>query len=101
MRNSKLSSGFKKAGSLLKHGLDPVAEGMRNFETPITEVETLAEQRALTCMGCPKFQTEPIESFRVIDERIPELSNMFCDACGCTTSYKLRQSLIVCPLWEK
>lgn len=101
MPNSKIKSAFKKAKSITANGLDPIVEGMGNFENINEAAEVLAEERAMTCISCPKFQIEPIESFRIIDERIPELSNMFCDACGCTSSYKLRQSLIICPLWSK
>ena len=99
MQNSKLKSLGKKIGSVLINGIDPVIEGVSNFNNPNIEVEKLAESRALTCLGCAKFQIEPIEDFRVIDSRIPELSEMFCDDCGCTASYKLRQSISKCKLW--
>lgn len=101
MQNSKLKSGFKKAVSIIENGIDPLAEGLNNFNNPIIEVETLAEERALTCIGCDNYQIEPIEFLRVIDIKIPELSEMFCDECGCTLSYKLRQSKTKCILWGK
>ncbi len=100
MLNSKIKSGLKKARSISENGIDPIVEGMRNFATLDTAIETLAESRTLTCLSCPEFQKEPIESFRVIDVRIPELSEMFCNKCGCTSSYKLRQSINKCPLWQ-
>lgn len=101
MQNSKLKSAINKGISILEFGIEPIAEGLKNFNSPIEEVETLAESRALTCLGCPNYQTEPIEFLRVSDIRIPELSEMFCDDCGCTLSYKLRQSINKCPLWQK
>ena len=84
-------------------GLDPIVEGMNNFNNPLIEIETLAESRALACINCPidKCQLEPIESLRVTDIRIPALTDMFCDLCGCTLSYKLRQSIDKCKLWEQ
>ena len=101
MRNSKVNSGLKKVVSIIENGLDGIEEGVNNFNIPKIEVETLAEERALTCIGCPKYQVEPIGFFKVVDIRIPELSEMFCEDCGCTLSYKLRQSINKCKLWEK
>lgn len=100
MQNSKLQSGFKKLVSIVENGTDGVDEGMTNFKTANVEVETLAEARTLTCLSCDNFQPEPIDFFKVVDIRIPELSEMFCNECGCTSSYKLRQSINKCPLWE-
>ncbi len=101
MPGSKLQSGFKKAVSIIENGTDGIDEGMRNFKTVNIEVETLAEARTLTCLSCNDFQQEPIGFFKVIDIRIPEISEMFCNQCGCTSSYKLRQSIKVCELWER
>jgi hypothetical protein len=101
MQNSKLKSGLKKINTLSKVGIDPFIEGKKNFDNPIIEIETLAQARALTCLSCDKFQKEPIEFLRVVDIRIPELSEMFCDDCGCTSSYKLRQSISKCKLWQQ
>lgn len=91
----------KKIVSLIEHGTDGLEEGMRNFKKPIPEVETLAESRKNTCVGCPFFINEPISFLRVTDERIPELSNTMCNECGCTLSYKLRQSINKCSKWQK
>ena len=101
MQNSKVKSLGKKFSSLLENGTDGIFEGKENFDNPKIEVETLAEARAMTCVGCVNFKQEPIELFRVTDIRIPELSEMFCDDCGCTLSYKLRQSIIKCKLWQQ
>lgn len=101
MLNSKINSIGKKISTLVDVGTEPYFEGKHNFDNPIIEVETLAESRALTCLGCVNYKIEPIESFRVIDIRIPELSEMFCDDCGCTLSYKLRQSIDKCKIWQQ
>lgn len=91
----------KKIASLVKHGIDPIQEGINNFNHPILEVEGLAEDRKDTCMGCEFYVDEPISFLRVEDKRIPELSNKMCDSCGCTLSYKLRQSIDKCGKWQE
>lgn len=91
----------KKIVSLVKHGIDPVEEGMRNFRTTILEVERLAENRKDTCLGCEFYVDEPISFLRVEDKSISELSNKMCDKCGCTLSYKLRQSIDKCDKWQE
>lgn len=90
-----------KIVSLINNGIEPLEEGFKNFRNPVLEIELLAENRMNECSGCEFFQTEPIEMFRVIDERIPELSNMYCEDCGCTSSYKLRQSITKCKKWSE
>lgn len=101
MPDSKMKSGFKKLVSVIENGTDGIEQGMNNFKTPVVEIETLAEARTLTCISCPNYQIEPIGFFKVTDIRIPELTDMFCNDCGCTLSYKLRQSINKCALWEK
>lgn len=91
----------KKIVSLIEHGTDGLEAGMRNFKHYDKEVEQLAELRKNECLGCPFFINEPISFLRVVDKRIPELSNNMCDECGCTLSYKLRQSINKCSKWQK
>lgn len=90
----------KKIVSLVNNGIEPLEVGMHNFRNPVLEIERLAENRMNECSGCEFFQTEPISFLRVIDKRITELSNMYCEECGCTSSYKLRQSITKCKLWK-
>ena len=90
----------KKIKSIIKHGLDPIAEGIINFNEPKKEIEYLASLRLETCLKCPLFKREPISMLAVEDERLKEASKMFCDECGCTLPYKLRQSKIKCDKWE-
>lgn len=91
----------KKVGSILTNGIEPISEGIKNYSNPIPEIESIARERLDICTGCPMFKTEPIPFLRVSDERLPEASDKFCDDCGCTLPYKLRQSLSVCKKWEK
>lgn len=91
----------KKIVSLVKNGIEPLNTGYDNFKHPNIDVEILAKERKETCVKCTMFKTEPIPMLRVEDKNIPELSNMFCDMCGCTLSYKLRQSIEKCDKWQK
>ena len=91
----------KKIVSLVSNGIEPLEEGMRNFRNPVLEIERLAMDRMYSCIGCEFYLKEPIVFLRVNDKVIPELSNMMCDECGCTLSYKLRQSKEICKLWQE
>lgn len=95
----KISSASKKAVTLAEEGIEPLTVGYDNFHNPIKEVEILAKIRSVTCGNCELSVDEPIESLKVIDNRIESLSNKMCDLCGCTLSYKLRQSIIKCDKW--
>lgn len=97
---SKIKSAIGKAKTLSNVGLEPFEIGKQNFDNPIKEVEDLAIKRAAICTGCPLMKIEPIESFRVIDKRIPELSNMMCGECYCELSLKTRQSITICDNWK-
>jgi len=91
----------KKIVSLGTNGLEPLEVGMHNFRNPILEIERLAESRKDQCLGCEFYVDEPIKFLRVEDKNIVELSNKMCDDCGCTLSYKLRQSIIKCKKWTE
>lgn len=91
----------KKIVSLLEHGTDPLIEGMHNFKHPNIDIELLAKERSDECIKCKLNVLEPIDFLRVNDTRIPELTNRMCDECGCTLSYKLRQSQTKCTKWQE
>lgn len=91
----------RKIKTILKNGisdtLDAYEEGVYNFNNPTKEIEDLARQRLKEC-DC--LEREPISFLRVKDERIPKLSEMICGECGCTASYKFRQSKDKCKQWS-
>jgi hypothetical protein len=91
----------KKINSVIKKGIDPIKMGIFNFKHPDIKTEDLAIERKNTCVGCPLFVNEPIFFFKVSDPRIIELSGKMCDECGCTLSYKLRQSIVKCEKWRR
>ncbi len=101
MQNSKVESYLKKTVSIIGNGIEPLTEGKHNFENYNVNIEALANERKNTCVNCPMFVDEPIEFLKVQDNRIIELSDKMCNDCGCTLSYKLRQSKTICDKWEK
>lgn len=96
-----MGSLFKKIKSLAKYGIEPIEEGKNNYQLNITEIELKAKKRSKTCQECDNFVEEPIDMFRVKDERIFVLSEMMCNDCGCTSTYLLRQNLKICKYWKK
>lgn len=91
----------KKIQAVVKNGIDPVLEGISNFNNENESVELLARERSKECSKCKYFVDEPIEFMRVTDNRIPELTNKMCGECFCTLSYKIRQSSIKCKRWQE
>lgn len=89
----------KKIVSLMSNGIEPLEIGMRNFKNIDIDVELLAIERLEICKVCDGFVDEPIDFLQVTDKNITELSNKMCDKCGCTLSYKLRQSKTKCDKW--
>ena len=95
-----MSSLFKKVKSVLKHGIDAILEGEKNYKANIEPIERLALKRSLVCQNCFNFVEEPIDMFKVKDERIKENDSMMCDDCGCAISDLLRQNTKICKLWK-
>lgn len=91
----------KKLETINNDGLEPLAIGVKNFHFPKQKVEILAKQRAKACVSCENLTSEPIPIFRIEDERIKELSGKMCNDCGCTLSYKTRQSINKCKIWKE
>jgi len=67
-------------------------ESELNIAFPNQKTESLAKKRAKICSGCSENELEPIESERVIDELIPELSSRMCGECFCPLPKLLRQN---------
>lgn len=97
---TKVKSILDKVKTISNLGMEPYRVGKHNFYYIDESVEKLAEERLKTCMGCDDFVHEPVDFLRVVDDRIPELSNKMCNACGCTSAYKIRQSIKPCDKWQ-
>lgn len=96
-----MGSLFKKIKSIGKYGLEPLEEGMANYKLNNQDIENKASERALECLSCINFVEEPIDLFKIIDDRIPETSEMMCNNCGCALTYLLRQDIKICKLWKE
>lgn len=92
---------FKKIKTIAKNGIEPIERGVTNYKLEIEKFEVLARDRMEVCKGCVNFVEEPISFLRIKDRRIPELSNMMCDDCGCSSPYLLRQDIKICKHWKK
>lgn len=60
-------------------------------------MDDVARQRAKICSGCDMNQIEPIEELRIKDE-IECINERYCEACGCSLPYLLRQNRKKCKL---
>jgi hypothetical protein len=91
---------IKKAKSYLGKAINIDLEAMResefNISFPNQKTESIAKKRADICKGCKHNELEPIDSERVIDELIPELSNRMCGKCFCPLPKLLRQNKKKC-----
>ena len=78
-----------------------IISGMTHFYISSKEYNQIANTRLESnCKGCAYFISDPVESEKVIDKDIPKLSGKICSLCGCTSSYKLRQSIKPCKFWK-
>ncbi|PIF44300.1 hypothetical protein CLU96_1241 [Chryseobacterium sp. 52] len=79
-----------------------VISGMTNFYIHSKSENAKAKARyEKSCAGCAYFISDPIESEKVTDKDIPDLSGKICSLCGCTSSYKLRQTIKPCEFWKE
>ena len=78
-----------------------IISGMTNFYCRSGSAKKIAEERLKNhCSACAYFISDPVESEKVTDRDLPELSGKICSLCGCTSSYKLRQSIKKCEFWK-
>ena len=95
-----MGSIFKKIKSISKNGLSPIIQGEKNYKSNLKPIEDKAMLRADTCKRCEDFIDEPLDIFKVKDERLPYLSEKMCDECGCAIPYLLRQNKKICKKWK-
>lgn len=96
-----MGSFLKKVKTISKHGFDPIIKGEQNYRLNDIDIELKALERSEVCNSCELFVEEPIDMFKIKDERIELLSEMMCDDCGCSSTYLLRQDLKVCEKWKE
>lgn len=100
---------IKRYQEHLKNESDPqvirdvkaIISGMTNFFVRSGKAKDNAKELLdKYCSSCIYFITDPVESEKVQDKDIPELSGKMCSFCGCTSSYKLRQTIKPCEFWK-
>lgn len=81
--------------------MQAIISGMTNFFCKNKKAREIAEERLKNyCSSCAYFISDPVDSEKVQDKDIPELSGKICSLCGCTSAYKLRQSIKKCEFWK-
>lgn len=90
---------FKKIKSIFNNGIEPIEQGITNYNLNIKDIELKANQRAKSCLDCINFVDEPIDFLKIKDERITELDSKMCNDCGCALPYLLRQDIKICKYW--
>lgn len=90
---TKLESAIGKVSNI---DFSAKKEAEKNIKKPTKLIEKIALERSKICLSCKYIELEPIESERVIDSSIPELSNMMCGKCYCPLPKLLRQNKKKC-----
>jgi len=96
-----INSLFRKIKTISKVGLNPYLEGLYNFNNPKPEIECLAVQRLVKCLGCKFYVDEPNELLSVKNDKIVDLNGKMCGNCECILSYLVRQNQKICKKWQK
>lgn len=78
-----------------------IKEGWKNLKREDSKVESIAIKRVKKMNNCRHFKKEPNRLLRVKDERIPALSGMCCESCGCEMPLKARQNIEQCKCWRE
>lgn len=97
----KISSISKKVKTIISSGTNPILQGIRNHNITSDAIERMAKDRLEICKECVSFKKEPIPFLRIKDHKIAELSEMYCEDCGCSLPYKVRQNNNLCKKWKK
>lgn len=92
---------FKKIKSIANNGIEPIIQGKSNYKLNDKAIELKAIKRVEICINCVNFVDEPINSFKVEDKRIKELTSKMCNDCGCALPYLLRQNIKICKHWKE
>ena len=73
-----------------------ILNGWQNFISKSEVTETLAGQRALSCVSCVELKKGGLLSF--INDELKEVQGHYCNICKCPLSAKLRSLNEACPL---
>jgi len=76
---------------------EDIVAGFTNYAFPSEQVERLARTRAEICAGCPFVKYNGAINTISSGETITQVKGMYCDACGCGLSAKIRSPKNFCP----
>lgn len=87
-------------GKRTKVRYNDIVDGFTNYTFPDERAERLAKHRASICASCPLAKYS--KAVRVVGgkESIKEIKGMYCDACGCALSAKVRSMDSWCPKYK-
>ncbi len=74
-----------------------IVEGFANYAFPDDQTESLARERANVCAKCPFAKYSGGINTITVGEKIAHIKGMYCDACGCSLSAKIRVANNWCP----
>lgn len=74
-----------------------ILEGFANYTFPNEHIERLAITRAEICSKCPMAKYSGAVNTITVGEKISSIKGMYCDACGCGLSAKIRVPKNFCP----
>jgi len=74
--------------------LQHILSGWKNYLSKSAVTEALAQQRAAICAACPHAKQGKILAF--IKDSLKEVEGVYCSACHCPLSAKVRSNDI-CP----
>lgn len=74
-----------------------IIEGFANYTFPSESIEQLARTRAEICSTCPFAKYSGAINTFTDGEKITSVKGMYCDACGCGLSAKIRVPKNFCP----
>lgn len=74
-----------------------LVDGFANYAFTNDKAEFLAKTRAAICSRCPQAKFNNTISKVLKDDKTVEVRGMYCDACGCALSAKIRSNKSFCP----
>ena len=87
-------------GKKTKIKYNSIVDGFTNYKFPDDRTERVAKYRASICAKCPFAEYSKAIKTVSFGERIKEVKGMYCGACGCSLSAKVRSMNDWCPKYK-
>lgn len=88
---------YVRSGKNTKIVLEDIVAGFTNYEFPSPHIEKMANIRAKICSQCEFAKYSGAVNTFTVGEKITHIKGMYCDACGCGLSAKIRSPKSFCP----